>query len=88
MCLKILRTGRDGELNGEHHKEWYQQKGIILEVGAPYTSAHMGRVKKMHRILGRKARAMRITAKYPPFLWDKFYLMAAHLHKKTKTSAV
>lgn len=82
----ILRTGHDGELNGESHKIWYKSKGIVLETGAPYTSAHMGRVERMHRTLMGKARSMRIAAKCPPYLWDEFYLTAAYLHGKTKTS--
>lgn len=56
--LWILRTGHDGELNGETHKAWYKSKGIVLETGAPYTSAHMGRVERMHRTLMGKARSM------------------------------
>ncbi|KNZ72123.1 Copia protein [Termitomyces sp. J132] len=42
----------------------------------------------MHHILMGKAHAMRVTARCPPCLWDEFYLTAAHLHGKTKTSAV
>lgn len=53
--LQILRVGNDGELNGDSHKAWYKSKGIILEVGAPYTSAHMGHVERMHRTLMGKA---------------------------------
>lgn len=88
LQLKILCISHDGELNGTEHKEWYRKRGITLEVGAPYTSAHMGRVEHMHRTLTGKARTMRLAAGCPPCLWDEFYLTAAHLHGKTRTSAV
>lgn len=31
---------------------------------------------------------MRIYANLPPFLWDKFYLTASHLHAKTTTKSL
>lgn len=34
-------------------------------------------------MLQRKAHMMRLAAKCPDMLWNKFYLMAAHLHAKT-----
>lgn len=42
----------------------------------------------MHWTLMGKARTMCLAANCPPFLWDEFYLTAAHLHGKTRTSAV
>lgn len=38
--LMILHTGKDGKLNGDNHKRWYKEKGIILEVGAIHISSH------------------------------------------------
>lgn len=35
-----------------------------------------------------KARSMRIDAKCPKYLWDEFYLTAAHLHAKTPTKSL
>ncbi|KNZ80436.1 hypothetical protein J132_05556 [Termitomyces sp. J132] len=48
----------------------------------------MGHMEQMHCTLMGKSIAMRLYTKCPPFLWDEFYLTAAHLHGKTKTSAV
>ena len=42
----------------------------------------------MHRTLMAKARTMRIYADCPPYLWDEFYLTAAHLHSKTLTRSL
>ena len=72
-----------GELKSEKMKEWLQSQGIEQRFTAPYTSAHIGRVERMHRTLMAKARTMRIYADCPPYLCDEFYLTAAHLHSKT-----
>lgn len=85
--LGVLWTGRDSKFNGDDHKIWYKSKGIILEVGAPYTSAHIRQVEWMHCTLMGKARSMWIATKCLVYLWNKFYLTAAHLHGKTKTNA-
>jgi hypothetical protein len=88
--LKVgkYRTGYDGELNSNQMKEWLKSRGTDHEFGAPYTSAHMGRVERMHRTLMAKARTMRIAAGCPAYLWDEFYLTAAHLHEKTATKSL
>lgn len=64
--LGIYRTGHDGELNGHQMVAWLLSQGSIQQYGAAYTSAHIGKVKRMHRTLMGKARAMRITAGCPP----------------------
>ena len=66
-----------GELKSEKMKEWLQSRGIEQCFTAPYASAHIGRVERMHRTLMAKARTMRIYADCPPYLWDEFYLTAA-----------
>ena len=42
----------------------------------------------MHCTLMAKARPMEIYANCPPYLWDEFYLMAAHLHSRTLTRSL
>jgi hypothetical protein len=82
--LKKYRTD-NGELKTEKLNEWLRSRGTDHELTAPHTSAHIGRVEHMHRTLMEKGHTMRIYAKLPPFLWDEFYLTAAHLHVKTTT---
>lgn len=65
--------------------EWLRVRGIQHSVTSPYTSAHIGHVKRVHRALGSKSRTMQIYASLPPSLWDKLYLTACHLHNKTMT---
>ena len=66
--LKILHTRHDGEFNRKEHRAWYESKGIILEVGAPHTSAHIGCIECMHWTLIGKACSMCMAANCPSFL--------------------
>lgn len=83
-----LRDPLDGELNGTQMQAWLESRGMENEHSAPHTSAHIRKVKQMHRTLMRKARAIRIDAKCLEFLWDEFYMTAAHLHMKTPTKSL
>ena len=78
----------EGELKSGKTEEWLMSRGTSQVFTAPYTSAHIGRVERLHRTLMGKARAMRIDAKCPENLWDEFYLTAAHLHEKTWTRSL
>ena len=78
----------NGELKSEEVKEWLESRGTQLQFTAPYTSAHNGRVERMHRTLMGKARTMRIHADLPANLWDELYLTSSHLHAKTPTHSL
>ena len=78
----------NGELKTNEMATWLKSRGVNHEYSAPHTSAHIGRVERLHRTLMGKAVSMRSYAKLPPTLWDEFYLTAAHLHAKTTTHAL
>ena len=71
-----------GELKSGKMETWLKSHGTDQRFTAPYTSAHIGRVERMDRTLMVKAHNMCIYANCPPYLWDEFYLTAAHLHSK------
>ncbi len=73
----------NGELKTSEMDAWLAARGTRQVFTAPYTSAHNGRVERLHRTLLGKANAMRIYAKVPADLWMEFYLTAVHLHNKT-----
>lgn len=77
-----------GKSKSDKMREWLESRGIDQHFMVPYTSAHIRRVEHMHRILMAKARTMRTYADCPPYLWDKIYLTAAHLHSKTLTQSL
>ena len=78
----------NGELKSEDVKTWLESRGTQLRFTAPYTSAHNGRVERMHRTLMEKARTMRLYADLPANLWDELYLTASHIHAKTPTRSL
>lgn len=80
--------GFDGELNSTEIEAWLVSWEVSNEHSAPHTSAYIGKVKYVHRILIDRARSMRIDAKCPKFLWDKFYMTVAHLHAKPPTKSL
>jgi hypothetical protein len=87
-----LRVGTyrtdNGELKSHDMAKWLASHGTNHQYTAPYTSAHIGRVERLHCTLMAKARTMRIYAGLPAYLWDKFYLTATHLHVKTTTKSL
>lgn len=86
--VKVIKIRIDnGELTSKEFKAWAAEKGISIEYTAPYTSAHIGVVERMHRTLMGKQRAMRAYAKLPPNLWDELYLTSSFLTGKTITSS-
>jgi hypothetical protein len=82
LVVGTYRTD-NGELKSTEMRAWLQSRGTTQQFTAPYTSAHIGRVERLHRTLMNKARTMRLYAGLPPTLWDEFYLTASHLHAKT-----
>lgn len=73
----------NGELKSHEMEGWLATRGSDRRLTAPYTSAHIGRVERLHRTLMGKACAMRNYAKAPADLWVEFYLTASHLRKRT-----
>ena len=77
-----------GELKSDEMEAWLKTCGTDHRFMAPYTSAHIGRVERMHQTLMGKACTMQIHANLPPYLWDELYLTASHLHAKTTTRSL
>ena len=77
-----------GELKSDKMREWLKSRGTDQRFTAPDTSTHIGQVERMHWTLMAKAYTMQIYAGCPPYLWDEFYLTAAHLHSKTLTCSL
>ena len=78
----------NGELRSNEMARWCAEKGITHNFTAPHTSAHNGRVKRLHRTLMNKARAMRLSCNAPLFMWDEFILTASYLSTLTASKAM
>jgi Reverse transcriptase (RNA-dependent DNA polymerase) len=78
----------NGELKSNQIEAWLKSHGTEQRFTAPHTSAHIGRIERMHRTLMVKVCTMRIYAHLPTYLWDEFYLTTVHLHAKTTTHSL
>jgi len=85
--LKIFVTD-NGELLSNAMVAWCGEHGIEHLLTAPYTSAHNGRVERLHRTLLDKVRTMRLACNAPTSLWDEFCATAAYLTSLTATSSL
>jgi hypothetical protein len=87
--LKVeIYIADNSELKSNEMETWLKSQGSTQRLTAPHTSAHIGRVERMHRMLMAKAHTMRLYANLPTYLWDEFYLTAVHVHVRTTTCSV
>ncbi|KAF7776600.1 hypothetical protein Agabi119p4_4993 [Agaricus bisporus var. burnettii] len=75
----------NGELKSKEMTTWCESNGYRNEFTAPYTSAHIGKVERVHRTLINKARTMRIQTDLPTNQWDEFIQTATYLTVRTLT---
>lgn len=62
--------------------------GISVRRTAPYTSAHNGRVERLHGTFMSRSRTMRIAAGVPENRWDEFYVTACYLYNRSPTTTL
>jgi transposase InsO family protein len=79
LTVGIFRSD-NGELKSSSMREWLLTRGTLHQFTAPYTSAHNGRVKRLHRTLMGKSRAMRTSCNVP-------VLTAAYLSNRTPVTS-
>jgi hypothetical protein len=84
-----VRTVRidNSELKSAHFDKYCAEKGITIEYTAPYTSAHNGKVERLHHTLMSKARIMSECNSFPANRWDELYVTAAYLHMCTPSAS-
>ncbi|KAJ3554241.1 hypothetical protein NP233_g12465 [Leucocoprinus birnbaumii] len=83
-CIGLIRSD-NGELRSKEMDRWCFERRYKREYTAPYTSAHIGKVERMHLTIANKARAMRIQANLPENRWDEFVKTASYLTARTYT---
>ncbi|KAL9567430.1 hypothetical protein ACKAV7_008380 [Fusarium commune] len=59
------------------------KNGIRLEPSAPYAQSQNGGAERSGGVIKEKARAMRIGAKLPSFLWVEIWRAAVYLYNRT-----
>ena len=68
-----------GELCSKAMDDWCQSNGYTQNFTAPHTSAHIGRVERMHRTIMNRMHAIHLQANLPPNRWDELAVTASYL---------
>ncbi|KAC9553683.1 hypothetical protein E3N88_45641 [Mikania micrantha] len=77
--IKRFRCDNGGEFTSNSMKEFYGDKGIVLETSCPHTPQQNGVVERKHRHLLEVARALRFEANLPIKFWGECILTAAYI---------
>jgi hypothetical protein len=71
----------NGELKSHEMAQWLASWGTDHQFTAPYTSAHIRPVERMHYTLLAKACTKCIYANLPVSFWDEFYNSFIYSHQ-------
>ena len=84
QTVQILRTDRETAL-GKQFIDWTLSIGITMEYSSPYTLEQNGAAERSGGVIMAKARAIRIDAHLPEFLWPEIVKTAAYLTNRSST---
>jgi transposase InsO family protein len=85
---KWMRFDNGTELVNAETKAWAGQRGIELEVTAPYSQSQNGVAERFNRTHMELARAMLFAKGLPEFLWDQAVAHANYLRNRAPTWAL
>lgn len=81
---KVVFFRSDGERAlGKDFDDFIAEKGITYESSAPDTPAQNGHSERKGAVLSMKARAMRIEADLPTYLWNELMRTAGYIANRT-----
>ena len=85
---KAIRVDRGKEFLSDQLKDWCEERGIEIQLTAPYSPSQNGIAERMNRTLVELARAMRIAADLPEYLWESAITHAAYLRNRSFSSSI
>jgi hypothetical protein len=88
ITTRAIRVDRGTEFINEPLKTWCAEKGIEIQMTAPYSPSQNGVAERMNRTLVELARAMLTARKLPEFLWDAAVAHAAYLRNRSYCRAI
>ena len=82
--LVVKRIETDNELmRSEAMRKMFTARGVVVERSAPDTQAQNGGAERSGGVIKIKARALRIAARLPHYLWVEVYKAAVYLFNRT-----
>jgi Integrase core domain/GAG-pre-integrase domain len=86
--LLAICVDRGTEFINETTKAWCTQRGIEIQMTAPYSPSQNGIAKQMNRMLIELARAKICTQKLPKFLWECAVSHTAYLRNRSYSRSI
>lgn len=82
--LVVKKIETDNEIvRSKAMRRFFTDRGIVVEPSAPDTQAQNGGAERSGGVVKLKARAMRIAARFPHYLWVEIYKAAVYLYNRT-----
>jgi hypothetical protein len=86
-ALQAIQIDHGTEFTNTDLRSWCAERGIKVQMTAPYSPSQNRVAKHMNQTLVELARAMLISAKLPEFLWEPAVQHAAYIQNHSYTSA-
>ncbi len=83
---RAIRVDQGKEFLSDQLKDWCEERGIEIQLTAPYSPSQNGIAERMNRTLVELARAMRISADLPENLWESAFTHASYLRNRSFTA--
>jgi transposase InsO family protein len=83
-----IRVDRGTEFINKDLIDWCQEKGMEVQLTAPYSPSQNGVAERMNRTLVELARAMLTASKLPEFLWELAILHASYVRNRAYTTSI
>jgi len=85
---KAMRIDRGREFVNKTLLEWCYLKGMQVHMTAPYSPSQNGVTERINHTLEELARAMRLAADLPTFLWEQAVAHAAYVRNQAYSSTI
>ena len=84
--IQRIKTDQGGEFKNQQFEEYTQEKGIIHEFSAPYSSEQNGYIERNNRTIVEATRSMLHSKDLPLSLWAKAANTSVHIWNRTISS--
>jgi Integrase core domain len=85
--LQAIRIDHSTEFTNADLRSWCTERGIKVQMTAPYSPSQNRVAERMNQTLVELARAMLISAKLPEFLWEPAVQHVVYIRNCSYTSA-
>jgi transposase InsO family protein len=85
---KMVRSDNGGEYTATSLRGFFEERGIVHQLSAPYTPEQNGKADRLNRTLAEMSRAMLFSSKMSEDLWDEAMATAICLRNRRPAKKV